>query len=345
MIRRNFFKKLLSLGTGFFSFAGFKNIASGSLSDWLYPQKSGANLKTRKIPKLGLKSKIIIAQDSKILAKNGIAKKDATKKLISESIKNLTGEKDELNAWKSLFGKDDIVGIKINCLAGKGLSTRKEIVDLIIEGLRSAGLDDEQVIVWDKADIDLQKAGYTINYSGKGAKCFGTNKDYDAEPEIIGSVGSCFSKIISSKCTAIINVPILKDHELSGVSLAMKNFYGAIHNPNKYHDSNCNPYVADLYSHPFIRDKVRLIICDAINAQYHGGPGYKPQWGWNFNGIIMGTDPVALDKIGAKIIENKRREKGFPSFKDAKREPKYIATAADLKLGNDDPAKIEVVRV
>jgi uncharacterized protein (DUF362 family) len=162
---------------------------------------------------------------------------------------------------------------------------------------------------------------------------------------MMGSIGSCFSKIASSLCTAIVNVPVLKDHDLAGVSIGMKNFFGIIHNPNKYHDSNCNPYVADLNSHPFIKDKLRLIVCDALKAQYHGGPAFKPQWTWDFRGMLIGTDPVALDRVGAQIIEKKRKEVNMSSLKDAGREPKYIQTAARLGLGVDDPSLIDVIAI
>ena len=39
---------------------------------------------------------------------------------------------------------------------------------------------------------------------------------------------------------------VVKDHDLAGVSAGLKNWYGVIHNPNKYHDSCCDPYVADV---------------------------------------------------------------------------------------------------
>ncbi|HCN18724.1 MAG TPA: hypothetical protein DIS73_00300, partial [Planctomycetia bacterium] len=76
---------------------------------------------------------------------------------------------------------------------------------------------------------------------------------------------------------------------------------------------------------------------------YNGGPAFKRQWSWHFNGILVGRDPVALDRICANIIEDKRKEMGLPSLKQAKREPKYIRTAAALSLGEDDPKKIELV--
>ena len=123
----------------------------------------------------------------------------------------------------------------------------------------------------------------------------------------------------------------------------MKNFYGAIHNPNKYHDNNCDPYIADLNSHPYIKDKLRLIICDSIIGLYNGGPGYKARWTWNYNAILLSQDPVALDSMGRKIIEEKRKEMGLKGLKEAGREPRYISTAARLGLGIDDLEKVEIV--
>ena len=53
-------------------------------------------------------------------------------------------------------------------------------------------------------------------------------------------------------------MPLLKDHDGAGVSIALKNMYGVIHNPNKYHPNGCNPYVADVNMLPDIRTKMRL---------------------------------------------------------------------------------------
>ncbi|MBM4079531.1 MAG: DUF362 domain-containing protein, partial [Planctomycetes bacterium] len=108
---------------------------------------------------------------------------------------------------------------------------------------------------------------------------------------------------------------------------------------------NCDPYVADICAHPVIKDKLRLVVCDAIRAQYNGGPAYAPQWAWKHNGLLFSRDPVAIDRIGAQIIEEKRKASGMPPLKQAGREPKYIETAAKLGLGEGDPAKIEVIQV
>jgi uncharacterized protein (DUF362 family) len=140
-------------------------------------------------------------------------------------------------------------------------------------------------------------------------------------------------------------VPVLKDHDLSGVSLGMKNFYGAIHNPNKYHDYNCDPYIADLNAHPLIAEKLRIVICDGLKGQYHGGPASRPQWAWPAGVLLVGGDPVAVDRVGLELIERKRKEAGMDSLKDAGREAKYIFTAAERGLGIGDMEKIERVDI
>jgi hypothetical protein len=140
---------------------------------------------------------------------------------------------------------------------------------------------------------------------------------------------------------------VLKDHGIVGISGAMKNWYGIVHNPNKYHDNLGDPYIADLSCIPLVRDKMKLVISDALVALCHGGPAYKPQWAWNYNGIIAATDPVAHDYVSWQIIEKKRKEKGLPSLKEQEREPTWMATAANKehKLGNNELSKIELVQI
>lgn len=232
----------------------------------------------------------------------------------------LVGERNIQKAWQTLFHPDDTVGIKVNCIAGRGLSSTPEVVQSIVEGLRLAGVKDGSIIIWDRTSRELQQAGFTISKGG-GVLCFGTDAlqvAYEPEPEVIGSVGSCFSRIISKLCTAIVNVPVLKDHDFAGVSIGLKNFYGAIHNPNKYHDNHCDPYVADLNTHPYIRSKLRLTVCDALDAQFQGGPALAPRWRWPAGTLLLSRDPVALDAVGAALLEAKRREKGLPSLKEEK---------------------------
>jgi uncharacterized protein (DUF362 family) len=243
-----------------------------------------------------------------------------------------------------------VVGIKVSCLAGTGLSTHPELALAIVEGIRSAGVEEDHIIVWDRLSGDLRRAGFEIRTQGPGIRCYGTDSPgagYEAELTIHRSVGSRLSRILTRQCTALVNVPVLKDHSLAGISVSLKNYFGAIDNPNKYHLDGCDPYVADLCAVGEITSRNRLIICDALTAQYEGGPPYMPQWAWNFNGIIIATDPVALDQIAYGIIDRKRAEQGLKALATAGKEPKYIATAADVshRLGTNDPQRIDVIHL
>jgi len=145
----------------------------------------------------------------------------------------------------------------------------------------------------------------------------------------------------------VINIPVLKDHGIAGVTVSLKNMFGAIHNPNKYHLDVGDPYIADVNMLWAIRQKTRLTICDATTAQYEGGPSYLPHWNWEYNGLLLGSDPVALDTVGWRLIEEKRMIEGVPTLAEAGREPTYIATAADANhgLGTNDAERIDLVEV
>ena len=194
--------------------------------------------------------RIVIAKRPDVGEKNGLVPVAGVARVLSDSITAATGKADPSSAWRSLFKPDDIVSIKVNCLAGRGLSSHPELVGAIVDGLASAGVSRDRVVIWDRSLRELVAAGFPrtgIN----GARVLATDLPqvgYERDIEFSGEVGSCFSRLLTRSCTAIINVPVLKDHDLSGVSIGMKNFYGAIHNPNKYHENLCDPFQADLYS-------------------------------------------------------------------------------------------------
>jgi uncharacterized protein (DUF362 family) len=292
------------------------------------------------------KSRVVIARDSNV--RSGPTSLDSTRLLncLDRAMQTLHGSDSPREAWKKVARPGEVVGLKVNCLAGRGNATRPELVDAICERLQQAGI--KEIVIWDRLNSDLESARFKIVERGSGIRCFGNDTlGFEDELATFGSVGSLVSKTLTQVCDAVINLPVLKDHGIAGVTIALKSMFGAIHNPNKYHMNVCNPYVADVGMLPPIRQKVRLHICDATTAQYEGGPSFMPYWTWPYNGLIVGHDPVALDYTGWQIIEKKRAEVGMKSLKSLKREPVYIATAADPQhlLGTNDPEHIEVVEV
>jgi uncharacterized protein (DUF362 family) len=299
-------------------------------------------------PPAAEKSRVTIARDSMLRPSGTGVDSSRLLAMLDRSIQALCDRDSPAEAWRKMFRTGETIGLKVNCLAGKGISTSPVLVEAICERLQQAGISSKDIIVWDRLNSDLESAGFRVSTQPKPVRFVGNDVfGYEDELTANGEVGSLLCKTLTRACDAVINLPVLKDHGIVGVTLAMKNLFGAIHNPNKYHLNVGDPYVADVCMLQPVRQKVRLTICDATMAQYEGGPSFMPQWTWPFNGLLVSRDPVALDYTGWQIIEKKRVEKGMKSLRDAGRAPTYIATAADAqhRLGTNDPRQIECVEV
>lgn len=292
------------------------------------------------------RARVVIARDEALTRGRIDEHRELLGRLLDAAMQKLTQAPDPAAAWRHFLRPGQRVGLKVNTL---GLSTQPAVADAIVAGLRAAGVRAEQILIWDRFDVELQAAGFRLSRSG-GVQCRGTDAErigsgYAREIETSGRIGSCFSKIVTDDVDVLISVPVLKDHNLAGVSLGMKNFYGAIHNPNKYHDNNCDPYIVDVVSHPLIRRKWKLTVCDGTQAQCHGGPGRQPAFAWPFGGLILSGDIVAADAVAADLLEAERRRRGLKSLAEDNRPPRHIATAAARGLGEADPARIERIEV
>ena len=263
---------------------------------------------------------------------------------LGAAVARAAGEATPVAAMRKLFKPSDVVGIKVNTLGGRGVSTHPEVALQLAAFLQSAGVPADHISIWDRTDRELRAAGYTIS-SGPGVRVFGTNEDFDERLVEWGPSASRFDRRLAREMTAVISCTHLKDHGLAGASLTMKNWYGAIHNPNKLHDDGCAPYVPHLVACPMIHEKLRLNVLDGAVAQCHGGPGRAPRWAWPYGGFLASTDPVAVDAIGREVLEERRKEVGLPPLAAEGREPRYIAGAARLGLGVADLQRIERVEV
>lgn len=280
--------------------------------------------------KKSINSRVVTAHDPEIRDQSGKPISARVHNLMDLAIQAYFDADTPSHAWSSLVNPNQTVGIKVNCLAGLGMSTSVDIVDNVCERLQEAGIRKNQIIVWDRLSRDLERAAFKIRESQNSIRCYGNDHlGFEPELQVYGSVGSLLSRTFVRECDVVLNITLLKDHGITGFTGALKNLFGAIHNPNKYHLNNGDPYIADVWMLPSVRKKVRINICEAIEAQYHGGPSFMPQWTWPYNRILVSSDPVAMDWIGWKAIEEKRKENDLPSLKDEEREPAYILTAAD----------------
>jgi uncharacterized protein (DUF362 family) len=287
---------------------------------------------------------VVAVATSKI---TGLRQLDASQAahLVSKSICGATGESDAAAGIRKLFKTSDRVGIKVNCLAGRGLSPQPELVEALVQLIEAGGIPAYRIIVFERSSRELREAGFRLSTNGSGYRCHGIDNNFDRHVTSSGSIGSCYARLVSTECTALVSFGVVKDHDLAGVSAGLKNWYGVIHNPNKYHDNNCDPYVADVVRHPIIRDKLRLTVLDGIRAQCQGGPAHHPPAVFDLSRVAASVDPVAIDAWAWKVIDRERKRRGLPSLEEANRRPRFLNTAASFGLGEGDPSSIREVTV
>jgi Domain of unknown function (DUF362) len=147
----------------------------------------------------------------------------------------------------------------------------------------------------------------------------------------------------TAKCTALINVPSVKVHTLTGIAVSMKNYINLTPAPSKYHAPATS--LGEIFLLPEVKGKTRLIVVDILRPYFGPGPQINPLHRWNYHGIMVSNDPVAVETVCLNICQAKRNVfKGEPW--PITPPPDFIAAAdKTYKLGTSDPAKIKLVKL
>ena len=107
------------------------------------------------------------------------------------------------------------------------------------------------------------------------------------------------------KCDALITIPGLKAHWLTGIGTVLKNYIMYSGSPSSYHKSN-SAKLGEIWNLPFVKEKTKLVLVDSLYPLCDKGPQPDPRYQWSYNGFIAGTDPVAVETVCLKIITEKR---------------------------------------
>ncbi|MFO0887893.1 MAG: DUF362 domain-containing protein [Isosphaeraceae bacterium] len=312
----------------------------------------------------------------------------AIKTTLARGLCELTGAPAATDAWRKFFEPGDVVGIKVVPNGQPYAHSSYELVLEVIEGLKSAGVKPKDIFVYDRYRGEFMDAGYhkilpsDIRWGGltpeggdqfqvdfesfKGDAIAGYDPDafvwmdlmpYGDDPKDDRKYRSHLGKLVSRVVNKIVGLPVLKDHGSAGVTGALKNMsHGSVNNVARSHSNHftnvCNQFIPQVVAHPSIRSKFVLHIMDGIRGVYQGGPfaWEKGKWTWEYNALLLATDPVALDHVEWDIVDEKRvREKLFPVGASGKiamdplkregfdvRQPQHIPLAGALGLGNFD---------
>ncbi len=260
---------------------------------------------------------------------------EAADVMVRKAVTTLAQEKDVGRAFGRFIRKEDNVGIKINCLGGRMSSTMKEVVDAIVEGVRAVGVPDANILIFDQYGGNMRGARYLWQEKPGSLRVLnhevlGYEKNWTVAKDCKGKL----SKALTWS-TAIINVPVLKDHDLagSGITCAIKNMVcGCIEKPELLHRKIATA-LPHFYALEEMRGRVRLTIVDGTFCLYDGGPKHNPSAHVTHDCIYASTDPVATDAIALEVIEQLRKQKGLRSLAKAGRPATYLQIAEEIGLG------------
>ena len=116
--------------------------------------------------------------------------------------------------------------------------------------------------------------------------------------------------------------------------------------PRTYHGEACSD-LGKIWTLPEVKGKTRLNILVALTPQFYGrGPhSVDRRYFWPYQGLIVGTDPVSVDTVGAELLR-KKRIAFFGEDRELDVQPIHIA-AADKKyrLGPSDLNRIEIIKL
>ena len=258
--------------------------------------------------------------------------------MVDRGMMELTHAEAPVEAWREFFEPGDVVGIKLNPVGGPEVVSSPELVRSVIAGLESAGVKRQDIAAYDRYADQFQNVGFaswlpegvrTMHASEKYLNVQMDMDGYDSDvymemplvnPEYKAEYSlsdphirrSYVCKFLTKEVNKLVNLPILKHHQSAGVTLALKNLsHGFTNNVNRSHASTtanaCGIFIPAVVDLPIFREKVVLNILDGVKAAYHGGPGATVRhYAWEHKTLYFATDPVALDHIGWKAIDEQR---------------------------------------
>jgi hypothetical protein len=211
-------------------------------------------------------ARVVLIRNAEVVGSDGKVRGEILQTMLDEAVTSLLGAKDAAEAWQQLIKSSDIVGIKSN--SWHRLPTPKELEAAIKRRVLDVGVAE--------MNLDIDDRGVLQN------------------PVFL-------------KATALINVRPLRTHHWSGVGTCLKNYIMFVPDPSSYHDQGCSP-LGKIWTYPIVKGKTRLNILSALTPQFYGRGAsfFDTRYVWPYNGLIVGTDPVAVDAIGAHLLQAKR---------------------------------------
>jgi hypothetical protein len=250
-------------------------------------------------------AKVVLIRNAEAVGSDGRVRGEILQSMLDEAVRSLLGTKESLEARQRLIKSSDIVGIKSN--SWYRLPTPKELEAAIKRRLLDVGVAEKNMDVDDRGGLQ--------------------------NPVFL-------------KASALINVRPLRTHHWSGVGTCLKNYIMFVPDPSAYHDEGCSP-LGKIWTYSIVKGKTRLNILSALTPQFYGRGAnfFDRRYVWPYKGLIVGTDPVAVNAIGAHLLQAKRIA-FFGENRALDVPPTHIMVAdKTYHLGVSDLSRIQLVKL
>jgi len=250
-------------------------------------------------------TKVVLIRNAEVLGPQDKVQEEILQSMLDEAVKSLLGAKQPLEAWQKLFKSSDVVGIKSN--VWNRLPTPKELETAIKRRLLDVGVAEKNIGIDDRGVLN--------------------------NPVFL-------------KATALVNARPLRTHHWSGVGTCLKNYIQFVPSPSSYHDEGCSS-LGKIWTYPIVKGKTRLNILSALTPQFYGRGAnfFDKRYVWPYKGLIVGIDPVAVDAVGAHLLQVKRIV-FFGEDRALDVPPIHIIVAdKEYHLGVSDLSRIQLIKL
>jgi hypothetical protein len=251
------------------------------------------------------KPRVVLIRNEEAVSAGGATNEGVLARMLDEAVASLMETNEPQEAWKLLIKASDTVGIKSNVWSF--LRTPPAFEQAIRRRVMEVGVPAERIGIDDRGILQHP---------------------------------------VFRKATALVNVRPLRTHHWAGVGSLIKNYIMFVEEPSAWHGDSCAD-LAGIWDLPVVKGQTRLNILLMLTPlfQSKGPHDYSSEFIWPYKGLLVGTDPVATDATGLRILEAKRKQ-FFGGQRPFNVSPKHIQVA-DRKfgLGVADPAKIDLVKL
>ena len=246
---------------------------------------------------------------------------------------------ESLGGIKTFVKKGNTVVVKPNIgwdvIPERAANTNPLLVNRIIKHCLDAGAKDVYVFdhTCDSWNSCYSNSGIERSVKDAGGKIVpGNSEKYYQRVSISKGKRLKESKVheLILECDVFINVPVLKSHNSTDLTISMKNLMGIVWDRGYWHRNDLNQCIADFPSFK----KPDLNIVDAYSVMMKNGPrGVSRSDVVTMKSQIISTDIVAADAAATKL------------FGSDPQNIEYIKYASDMKIGEMDLSKLNINRI